>query len=58
MSAADWSIRLARADDAEHSVDVEQDAAQVLRSAPELAGFLLPPTHSVSDYQAMIAFLD
>ena len=53
MSGA-WSLRLARSEDAAAFHRVEEDAADLLRSAPELAGVALPPSQSEPDYARLI----
>lgn len=52
--SADWSLRLARLDDAESFHRVEEDAAEILRAAPELAGVDIPPSQSAQDYARLI----
>ena len=54
MSA--FSIRLSRKEDAEHFYRVEDDAAQLLRQAPELKGVPIPPTTSVEDHVKAIGY--
>ena len=51
----DWRIRLARPEDAESFHRVEDDAAALLRDAPELAGLPIPPTASARDHARTIA---
>jgi ribosomal protein S18 acetylase RimI-like enzyme len=51
----DWSLRLARAEDAEGFHAVEDDAAQLLANEPSLAGLPVPPSRSAEEYRAIIA---
>ena len=53
MSGA-WSLRLARSEDAGAFHRVEEDAADLLRSAPELANTAIPPSRSEQDYARLI----
>lgn len=53
MSGA-WSLRLARSEDAGAFHRVEDDAAELLRSAPELAGIAIPPSRSEDNYALLI----
>lgn len=55
MRARDWSIRLAHPDDAAAFHAVENDAAELLREEPSLAGVPVPPSTSVQDYRRLIA---
>ena len=55
MTASDWSLRLARPEDAEHFSEVEEDAARLFADEPSLAGIAIPPPRSAADYRAMIA---
>ena len=55
MPEKDWSIRLARPDDAQAFHDVEEDAAQLLRDEPSLAGIPVPPSSTPEDYRKLIA---
>jgi ribosomal protein S18 acetylase RimI-like enzyme len=50
-----WSLRLARAEDAEAFHLVEDDAASLLREEPSFAGTVIPPTNSITDYTRIIA---
>jgi ribosomal protein S18 acetylase RimI-like enzyme len=50
----DWSLRLARPEDAGAFHRVEEDAAEVLRAAPELAGLAIPASRSEQDYLRLI----
>ncbi len=50
-----FSIRLSRKEDAEHFFRVEDDAAKLLRQAPELEGIPIPPTSSVEHHIKAIA---
>ncbi len=50
----DWSLRLARVEDAESYSRVEDDAAQLLANEPSLAGTPIPPSRSADDYRTMI----
>ena len=52
---SDFSIRLARAEDAEAFHRVEEDAAALLREEPSLAGIPVPPSTSAEDYRRTIA---
>lgn len=52
---SDYRIRLARAEDAEAFHLVEDDAANLLREEPSLAGTLIAPTASASDHARLIA---
>ena len=49
-----WSLRLARSEDAGAFHRVEEDAADLLRSAPELANSTIPPSRSEQDYARLI----
>ncbi len=51
----DWTLRLARADDADAMHAVEDDAASLLREEPSLAGIPLPPSTSAESYRSTIA---
>lgn len=51
---SDWSLRLARPEDAEGFHAVEEDAAQVLTNEPSLAGIPVPPSRSAQEYRAII----
>ncbi|WP_298301002.1 GNAT family N-acetyltransferase [uncultured Erythrobacter sp.] len=51
---SDFSIRLARAEDAEAYHEVEEDAAQLLAEEPSLAGIPVPPSREPDEYRAMI----
>lgn len=51
---SDFSIRLARAEDAEAYHEVEEDAAQLLADEPSLAGLPVPPSRQPDEYRAMI----
>ena len=53
MSGA-WSLRLARSEDAGAFHRVEEDAADLLRSAPELANTAIRPSRSEQDYARLI----
>ncbi|MFB0612559.1 GNAT family N-acetyltransferase [Aurantiacibacter poecillastricola] len=55
MIAPDWSLRLARPEDAEGFAEVEEDASQLLREEPSLAGIPLLPNRSAEEYRAIIA---
>ncbi|MCH2486651.1 MAG: GNAT family N-acetyltransferase [Erythrobacter sp.] len=52
--SSDWSLRLARVDDASAFHEVEEDAAQILRDAPELAGIAVPPSRGAEEYMRLI----
>ena len=52
---SDFSIRLARAEDAEAFHRVEEDAAALLHEEPSLAGIPVPPSTSAEDYRRTIA---
>ncbi|MXO91822.1 GNAT family N-acetyltransferase [Pontixanthobacter aquaemixtae] len=52
---SDWSLRLARREDAESFHAVEDDAASLLREEPSLTGIPVPPSTSAAEYRAMIA---
>lgn len=52
---SEFSIRLARAEDAEDFHRVEEDAATLLREEPSLAGIPAPPSESAEHYRALIA---
>ncbi|MFL0355630.1 GNAT family N-acetyltransferase [Erythrobacter sp. GH1-10] len=54
-SGPDWSLRLARPEDAEAFHTVEEDAARLLADEPSLAGLPIPPSNSADEYRAMIA---
>ncbi|MEL6876546.1 MAG: GNAT family N-acetyltransferase [Pseudomonadota bacterium] len=51
---SEWSLRLARPDDAEAFHWVEEDAAQLLVEEPSLAGIPVPPSRSADEYRTMI----
>ncbi|MEL6487947.1 MAG: GNAT family N-acetyltransferase, partial [Pseudomonadota bacterium] len=51
----DFSIRLARADDAAAFHEVEKDAAQLLQNEPSLLGIPPLPITSADEYRSMIA---
>ncbi len=51
---SDWSLRLARSEDAEAFHSVEEDAAQLLIEEPSLAGIPVPPSRSADEYRTMI----
>ena len=51
----DWSLRLARVEDAEAFHAVEEDAARLLANEPSLKGLPVPPSNSADEYRAMIA---
>ena len=51
---SDWSLRLARAEDAESFYEVEDDAAELLRHEPSLAGIPVPPSTSAAEYRKLI----
>ncbi len=51
----DWSLRLARAGDAESFHAVEEDAATLLHEEPSLQGIPVPPSTSPADYCKLIA---
>ncbi len=55
MTASDWSLRLARPEDAEHFPEVEEDAARLFADEPSLAGIAMPPSRSAAEYRAIIA---
>ncbi len=50
-----FSIRLARAQDAQVFHEVEEDAARLLADDPSLEGIPVPPSRSAEEYRAMIA---
>ncbi|MEE4200772.1 GNAT family N-acetyltransferase [Erythrobacter sp.] len=52
---SDFSIRLARREDAEAFHAVEEDAAGLLREEPSLAGIPVPPSTSAEEYRTTIA---
>ena len=52
---SDFSIRLARPEDAEGFHDVEEDAARLLAEEPSLQGLPVPPSRSAEEYRGMIA---
>lgn len=52
---SDWTLRLARAEDAAAFHRVEEDAADLLRDEPSLAGVPIPPTASAEDHARVIA---
>ena len=52
---SDFSIRLARPEDAEAFHAVEDDAARLLANEPSLAGIPVPPSRSAEEYRGMIA---
>ncbi len=51
---SDWSLRLARAEDAGAFHTVEEDAADLLRQEPSLQGIPVPPSTSAADYHILI----
>ena len=55
MPRGDWSIRLARQEDAEAFHAVEEDAAELLRNEPSLEGIPVLPSTSADDYRKVIA---
>ena len=52
---SEFSIRLARPDDAEAYHRVEEDAATLLHEEPSLAGIPLPPSGTADHYRSVIA---
>lgn len=52
---SNFSIRLARIEDAEAFHRVEEDAAGLLREEPSLAGVPVPPSTSAEDYRNTIS---
>lgn len=54
MSRADWSLRLAKPDDADAFYHVEEDAAALLRDEPSLSGIPVPPSRSPDAYRELI----
>ncbi|GMN02108.1 GNAT family N-acetyltransferase [Erythrobacter sp. MTPC3] len=52
---SDFSIRLARASDADAFFEIEDDAAGLLRSAPSLQGIPIPPTATADQHAKTIA---
>ncbi|MEL7444611.1 MAG: GNAT family N-acetyltransferase [Pseudomonadota bacterium] len=54
MSRQDWSLRLARPEDADSFSAVEDDAAVLLMEEPSLAGIPVPPSRSPDEYRTMI----
>ena len=52
---SDFSIRLARPDDADAFHRVEEDAVALLADEPSLAGIPVPPSRSAEEYRGMIA---
>jgi len=51
---SDFSIRLARTQDAQAYFEVEEDAAQLLANEPSLAGVPIPPSRDPEEYHSMI----
>ncbi|MBA4765600.1 GNAT family N-acetyltransferase [Qipengyuania huizhouensis] len=51
----EFSIRLARPDDADAFHRVEEDAASLLREEPSLEGIPVPPSKSAEHYRGVIA---
>lgn len=51
----EWSLRLARREDAEAYSEVEEDAARLLRADPRLADIELPASRNAAQYREMIA---
>ena len=49
-----WSLRLARAEDAEAFFEVEEDASELLKNEPSLAGIPVPPSRDAQTYRDMI----
>lgn len=54
QTGTDWSLRLARVEDAEAFHEVEEDAAQLLATEPSLAGVPVTPSRSPDEYRDMI----
>ena len=50
----DWSLRLARPEDADAFHRVEEDAAKLLVNEPSLEGIPVPPSRSADEYREMI----
>ncbi|MXO87080.1 GNAT family N-acetyltransferase [Altererythrobacter aurantiacus] len=50
-----WSLRLARPEDAEAMSAIEEDAARLFAEEPSLAGGAMPPATSAEDYRTLIA---
>ena len=51
---SNWSLRLAKSEDAESFHAVEEDAASLLHEAPSLQGIPVPPSTSAADYRKLI----
>lgn len=51
----DWRIHLAQPEDAAAFHEVEEDAAALLRAAPELEGIPIPPTATAAEHARTIA---
>jgi len=51
----EFSIRLAKASDAQAFHDVEDDAAELLRNSPLLDGIPIPPSSSANHHRKVIA---
>lgn len=54
MSDLDWSLRLARSEDAPKFAEVEEDAARLFGSEASLADIAMPPARSAEQYRAII----
>lgn len=52
---SDWSLRLARPEDAAAFHEVEEDAATLLREEPTLQGIPVPPSTPAEEYRKLIA---
>ncbi len=55
MTASDWSLRLARIEDAEQFSEVEEDAARLFLTEPSLEDISMPAPRSAEQYRAIIA---
>ena len=55
MTASDWSLRLARPEDAEQFAEVEEDAARLFLTEPSLEDIAMPAPRSAQEYRAIIA---
>ena len=51
----EWSLRLAKAEDAQDYAEVEADAARLFDTDPSLADMAMPPPRSAEQYRAIIA---
>ncbi len=55
ITVSDWSLRLAREDDAEEFSEVERDAARLFTREPSLSDITMPAVRNADEYRAIIA---